>query len=122
MKWRRILRWLHRRGVLVRHDGGGESRAIYRVCNRWAVKVWRWNRTPDYVREVCRRSRTHPDFEPQWYIPRLHWSVRRWVDGEAPTNALLNELLNRHTWATDWKDDCCRVTPAGVRVFDFEIR
>ncbi|RIK74067.1 MAG: hypothetical protein DCC67_17050 [Planctomycetota bacterium] len=79
---------------IARVPGGGESRDIWKfgplVVKRWSQRV-----PPTEVRERCRVSRAIPVCNPMWYVPRLHWTVARWVVGEPASHETCNQILAR---------------------------
>lgn len=87
---RRVWQFIH----IARLPGGGESRDIWRlgpICiKRWSPRV-----SPAEVRLRCRVSREIEACNSMWYVPRLHWTVARWVAGEPATHEACNRLLAR---------------------------
>lgn len=84
------------------------------------VKRWQPAIPPATVRAKCRLSRRHADFAPRWYVPWLHWSIGRWIEGRQADFDECNKLACRHPWARDFNPSNVVATPRGLQVIDFE--
>jgi hypothetical protein len=86
----RIWKFVH----ITRLTGGGESRDVWKL-GPLCIKRWSPRTPPAEVRLRCRVSRDVPVCNSMWYVPRLHWTVARWVVGEPATHEACNRLLAR---------------------------
>lgn len=59
------------------------------------VKCWSPRVSAAEVRQRCRVARETLVCNAMWYVPWLHWTVARWVVGEAATHGACNQLLAR---------------------------
>jgi hypothetical protein len=105
---------------IARLPGGGESRGIYKL-GPLCVKRWSRQISPADVRLRCRVSREIRVCNSMWYVPWLHWTVARWVDGEPATHEACNRLLVRFPGLRDLHPGNVLAEARRVVVIDFSL-
>jgi hypothetical protein len=86
------------------------------------VKRWSPRVLPAEVRERCRVSRDIPVCNPMRYVPWMHWTIARWVDGEPATHEACNRLLARNPGLRDLHPGNVLEGWRGAVVVDFGLR
>jgi hypothetical protein len=106
---------------IARLPGGGESRDIW-MLGPLCVKRWSPRIPPAEVRQRCRASRAVPVCNSMWYIPWLHWTLARCIDGAPASHDLCNELLKRFPVLADLHPGNVIAARQGTVVVDFTTR